>query len=153
LSIAKGSINRVNNLKACEVKNELIKTKGFSSSSYIEISKLLPVPEDWRFYSLAHAQLNSLKESIGKFGVLEPVIARQLPCGDFQLLSGYLRVQACSELGISEIKCEVFLNIADETAREIFLELHRNKVDKTSIANSKFKAVSAIKTDLPEYLL
>lgn len=153
MSIAKGSINRVNNLKVSEFKNEPLKTKGIGSSIYMDINKLLPVPEDWKFYSLSPAQFNSLKESINKFGVLEPVIARQLPCGNFQLLSGYLRVRACSELGFSQIKCEVLQNISDETARDIFLELHKDKIDKANLSNVKFKAVSSIKTELPDYLL
>lgn len=153
MSIAKGSINRVNNLKASDVKNVPNKTKHIGGTNHIDINKLFPVASEWKLYSSSPAHLDSLKESIGKFGVLEPVIARQLPTGDLQLLSGYLRVQACTELGISQIKCEILQEISDEEAREIFMELHRAKTNELSLSNLKFRPVSVIKTDLPDYLL
>jgi hypothetical protein len=152
LSVGKGSINRVNSLKTSEIKNTITKTETLSSN-LLDIDKLQPVPSDWQFYNLATPHYMGLKDSILKFGVLEPAVVRRLSDGGFQLLSGYLRVQACREVGLSQIKCEVLCDITDEAAREIYIELHKDKLCSPSFSETKFKTVSSIKTDLPDYLL
>jgi hypothetical protein len=153
LSVGKGSINRVNNLNSAQSVSSGIKAEIADSRNLVDISTLVPVPDRWFFYSYSSTCLESLKESLLKFGVLEPLIVRTLNDGTFQLLSGYLRVMACSQIGISKVKCEVLNAISDEAAYEIYMELHQDKTKDSQFSKTKFSAVSMIKNALPDYLL
>ena len=42
-------------------------------------------------------------ESIGKVGTITPLLARQLPDGGYELISGHRRLEACRKLGLDTI--------------------------------------------------
>ncbi len=44
--------------------------------------------------------MKRLMESIQKFGTLTPALARPLPEGGYELISGHRRLAACQVLGI-----------------------------------------------------
>lgn len=153
LSVGKSSIKRANNSTTSEsYKAESIPS---SFSSMIETEKLSSVPEEWFPYKSSTKQLEDLKNSILKFGVLEPILVRKIKDDNFQILSGYLRLKACNALDIKLIKCIITENISDETAKEIFIELHKNNIANTNAAIEKIKyqTTSKITTELPNYLL
>lgn len=151
--MGKGSINRVNKLSSTKLVNNNIKTELADNRNLIDISILKKVPAEWIFYTSSRVNLEALKESISKFGILEPVTIRILKDGSFELLSGYLRVEACRQLGISKIKCSILECISDESAFEIYMELHKDKIKNSKFHETKFNTISMLKNDLPDYLL
>ena len=42
-------------------------------------------------------------ESIGKVGTITPLLARPLPDGGYELISGHRRLEACRKLGLENI--------------------------------------------------
>jgi ParB/RepB/Spo0J family partition protein len=152
LSVGKGSISRVNNINTPKTNISNFPS-AYSNNNLLDIDKITPVPEQWFFYDNSYLELKDLKNSIRKFGIIEPLIVRELENNNFQLLSGYKRLKAASEIGITQIKCEILRDISDEAAKEIFLELHKDKIPVADMHKAKFSVISKIKHDLPNYLL
>jgi hypothetical protein len=152
LSVGKGSISRVNNINTPKT-NVSSFPSAYSNGNLIDVDKISSVPEQWFFYDNSYLNLEDLKTSIRKFGVIEPLIAREIETDNFQLLSGYTRLKAASELGLVQVKCEILRDISDETAKEIYLELHKDKPPFNELHKTKFTLISNIKHDLPDYLL
>ena len=46
-------------------------------------------------------EMDQLKESIQEYGVLSPLLARPLPNGSYEIVSGHRRKAACEALGIT----------------------------------------------------
>jgi hypothetical protein len=152
LSVGKGSISRVNNINTPKPNISSFPTS-YNNGNLIDIDKISSVPEQWFFYDNSYLNLEDLKTSIRRFGVIEPLIIRELESGDLQLLSGYKRLKAASEVGLTHIKYEMLRDISDEAAQEIFHELHKDKSPVDAMHKAKFSVISKIKHDLPEYLL
>ena len=68
----------------------------------LHVSKLIPF-EDHPFKVLGNEDMERIVESIKKFGVLTPALARPLENGSFELISGHRRLEACKQLGIEKI--------------------------------------------------
>ncbi|HHV11249.1 MAG TPA: ParB N-terminal domain-containing protein [Clostridiales bacterium] len=141
----------------------------------IPVAQITEVPVSWRKQDISKLALPELVKSIRKFGMLEPVIVRRLEDGQFQLLSGGSRLQAVKELGLETITARVFEGISDTQAKTIYRDLHRNdgagKVkseekggaleqkdpddgrNKENIHELKFKIVTTLSRDMPDYLL
>ncbi len=47
--------------------------------------------------------MKKIVESIDKLGTITPLIARTLPDGSYELISGYRRLEACRKLGLKDI--------------------------------------------------
>ena len=47
--------------------------------------------------------MKKIVESIDKFGTITPLIARPLPDGGYELISGHRRLEACRKLGLEDI--------------------------------------------------
>lgn len=78
----------------------------------------------------------ALVESIGSFGVLQPVIVR--PVGDmFELTAGRRRLLSARESGLTEIPC-VVKDVDDEEAMYISLieNIHRKDVDPVTLGRA-----------------
>ena len=65
--------------------------------------------------------LTILKQSIQSFGLIHPVIVNE----DYELLSGYRRLQACKELGLREIEVKV-VSTGNDPVRKLDWEYHEN---------------------------
>ena len=60
-------------------------------------------------------EMKRLVESIQKFGTLTPVLARPLPEGGYELISGHRRLEACQVLGIETMPV-IVRNMSDDEA-------------------------------------
>lgn len=48
-------------------------------------------------------EMAKIVESIGKVGTITPLLARPLPDGGYELISGHRRLEACRKLGLENI--------------------------------------------------
>ena len=65
----------------------------------INIEELHPF-KDHPFKVLENEDLDKITESVDKFGVLTPALARPLKDGGYELISGHRRLKACQRLGL-----------------------------------------------------
>ena len=65
----------------------------------INIEELHPF-KDHPFKVLENEDLDKITESVDKFGVLTPALARPLEVGGYELISGHRRLKACERLGL-----------------------------------------------------
>lgn len=155
MPVGKGSIARAtsasNKMKVSPVKSQKIIQDILSK---IRVDQIHPVPDSWRKSGQLMEYSKELVQSIQKHGMLEPVILRRIGDDQFQLLSGYKRLQVIKDLGDEFISSRVMEKLSDQEAKEIFQDLHGKKEKKTdNIHEYKFKAVSSLSNDLPTYLL
>ncbi len=64
------------------------------------------------------ADLNALVRSISRYGVIEPIIVRPTQDGDYELIVGRRRFEACVRLGFTSIS-SIVRRVSDDRAREI----------------------------------
>ena len=55
------------------------------------------------FRTATGEEMDQLKESIQEYGVLSPLLARPLPNGSYEIVSGHRRKAACEALGITRL--------------------------------------------------
>jgi len=79
--------------------------------------------------------LTSLKESIEKVGLLHSIIVNE----DYELVSGYRRLEACRQLGWTEIEATIIDTLADDV-KELDIEYHENlgRIDLTISEMQKY---------------
>lgn len=146
MSIGKSSIARAVNATASKktsVTNDNVVTK--FSLDKIGLLSIAKEPDD----------INSIKTSISKRGILCPVLVATTPKGDIWLLDGYRRFFAAKELGIEQINASV-INVENKSeANRIYTELNKLKpVIKTDdIHEEKFRVLCVKDHDLPMHLL
>ena len=80
----------------------------------IPISRMAPF-KDHPFKVQEGEELDRLKESIEKSGVLVPVLVRPTADGGYEMISGHRRMAACRALGITEMPA-VVRELSDEEA-------------------------------------
>lgn len=91
----------------------------------ISIDLLVPF-ENHPFKERSGIEQQELTESIKENGLLEPIIVRSFPAGKYEIISGHRRVEACKELGITEIpaiieeltKDEAIVQMVDRQSKE-----------------------------------
>ncbi len=152
MPVGKGSIARATNAGS-SLKEVIIKHSGNLSDIFMNISinQIQPVPKEWRREN--KESLQGLKESIQCYGIIEPVILRRLNDNEFQLLSGYKRLQAAKELGIEQISARILDGFDSVDAKSIF-ELLQNGREKKGVADELgIGGYTSITGDLPVYLL
>jgi len=64
--------------------------------------------------------LQELSDSIKENGILQPLVVRQMPSGDYELIAGERRLRASKFLGLSEVPV-VVLEVSDEKNLELAL--------------------------------
>ncbi|MFH0952646.1 MAG: ParB N-terminal domain-containing protein [Patescibacteria group bacterium] len=102
----------------------------------VAIKDLKPATYNPRKHSAE--QLNQLKESIKRFGMVDPIIVNSAPKRKMIVIGGHMRLKAAKELGYKEMPC-VFINISDEIKeRELNLRLNKNTGDWDLDLLSKF---------------
>lgn len=91
---------------------------------YVPISNLKPSeynPRKWN-----ESQINSLKESITRFGMVDPVICNNAPDRMNVVIGGHFRLKVAKELGFTEMPV-VYLSIPDlEKEKELNIRLNKN---------------------------
>jgi hypothetical protein len=65
-----------------------------------------------------------MAENIREFGLLHPVVVRQIHEGNYELVAGYRRLKACEQLGWTEIPITI-IN-AEDALRKLDTLLHEN---------------------------
>ncbi len=87
-----------------------------------------------------------LIESITTLGVLTPIIVRSLDDGNYEIISGHRRVEACRRLGIETIPCIVKELTRDEaTVILVDLNLQRDEVLPSEKAHAYKMKMDALK--------
>ena len=87
-----------------------------------------------------------LIDSISNLGVLTPIIVRSLDDGNYEIISGHRRVEACRRLGIEAIPCIVKELTRDEaTVILVDLNLQRDEVLPSEKAHAYKMKMDALK--------
>ena len=96
----------------------------------IEINKLKPATYNPR--QISKKQYNDLKDSIVKFGLVDPIILNK----DFTVIGGHQRLKVCKELKYKDIDC-VVLDLTKEEERELNIRLNKSggEFDMDILAN------------------
>ena len=88
--------------------DDLFTTQKMRDDAKLERIQELPLEElhpfeDHPFKVLNNEEMENIVESIRKFGVLTPALARPLEDGGYELISGHRRLAACQQLGIEKM--------------------------------------------------
>lgn len=100
--------------------DELFSSQAERDDAKLERVKELPLNElhpfrDHPFKIQNNEEMKRLIESIQKFGTLTPALARPLPEGGYELISGHRRLAACQVLGI-ETMSVIVREMSDDEA-------------------------------------
>lgn len=91
----------------------------------INTNLLIPF-ENHPFKKRDGIEQRELVESIAQNGVLEPITVRSFPAGKYEIISGHRRVEACKELGITEVPATIKEMSKDEaTIAMVDSNIHR----------------------------
>ena len=85
----------------------------------IQINKLKPATYNPR--QISKKQYNDLKDSIVKFGLVDPIILNK----DFTVIGGHQRLKVCKQLKYKDIDC-VVLDLTKEEERELNIRLNKS---------------------------
>ena len=92
--------------------------------SYVPVSDLKPAPYNPRTWS--KEQTDQLKESIKRYGLVDPLLVNSAPKRKGIVIGGHFRLVVIKELGIKEVPV-VFISIPDiEKEKELNLRLNKN---------------------------
>jgi len=104
------------------VKTNLLDNK--LKISYVPITSLRP--SEYNPRSWDKEAINQLKESISKYGFVDPLLVNSSPERKGVMIGGHFRLKIAKELGIKEVPV-VYLNIPDiEREKELNLRLNKN---------------------------
>lgn len=88
----------------------------------IEINKLKAATYNPR--QISTKQYKDLKESINKFGLVDPIIVNKC----FTIIGGHQRYKICKDLDYKDIGC-IILDLNKEQERELNIRLNKNTGD------------------------
>jgi DNA modification methylase len=96
----------------------------------VKIEQLEPATYNPR--QISTKQFNDLKESITKFGMVDPLIVNKC----YTIIGGHQRYKICKQLGYKEIGC-IILDLDKEQERELNIRLNKNtgEFDMDILAN------------------
>lgn len=82
-------------------------TKNLEMNSVaVEISKIRPNPYQPR-QEMERSALLELEESIKQYGLMQPVVLRQINESEFELIAGERRLRACKNIGFEKINATI----------------------------------------------
>jgi DNA modification methylase len=90
---------------------------------YVDIDSLKPAEYNPRTHDVSEAE--QLKESLRRFGTVDPLIVNQHPDRNGIVVGGHFRLECMRELGYEQVPV-VFVNLPLEKERELNLRLNRN---------------------------
>lgn len=109
----------------------------------IPLDKIV-IPERRARSTFTEEQLELLKASMQKFGLVSYPIVRPLEDGRFELIDGEHRIQAAREAGLTEVECLVLPADAKDAAMlNILMNLARGEQDPIGIAIAIDNALKA----------
>ena len=79
--------------------DDLFTTQAERDDAKLERVKNIPLDENHPFKILNNEEMKRMIESIRKVGTITPALARPLPDGGYELISGHRRLAACQVLG------------------------------------------------------
>lgn len=88
----------------------------------LELSRIVPGERFRTEYG--EKEMEDLRVSIMREGLIQPIAVMEQPDGKFLLLAGGRRFQACSDIGEQTVPCRVYSGIPELEQRSI--ELHEN---------------------------
>ena len=100
--------------------DDLFTTQEMRDDAKLERVQNIPLDElhpfkDHPFKIQNNEEMKRLIESIKKFGTITPVLARPLPDGGYELISGHRRFAACQVLGLETMPV-IVREISDDEA-------------------------------------
>ena len=114
-----------------------ILTSDKSAASTIRIADVEPRSDQPR-KTFTHESLEQLADSIGQFGVLQPIIVResQLLAGTYEIIAGERRWRAAKMAGLSEIPAVVLEGDDLKAAQRYIGYMARGRLGKYNISFS-----------------
>ena len=113
----KQSTNREENVDKEDIKSKSDDKKIIE----MEINKLVGYRKQQPFSMYSESKKQEVKESIEKFGVLNPIIVRPIENGQYEIIAGHNRVEISKELGKTTIPT-IIMNVNDEIATLIMID-------------------------------
>ena len=111
----------------------------------ININLLIPF-ENHPFKKRDGIEQRELVESIAQNGLLEPITVRSFSAGEYEIISGHRRVEACEELGITEVPATIKEMSKDEaTIAMVDSNIHREHLLPSEKAFAYKMKLEAIK--------
>ena len=111
----------------------------------ININLLSPF-ENHPFKKRDGIEPRELVESIAQNGLLEPITVRSFSAGEYEIISGHRRVEACKELGITEVPATIKEMSKDEaTIAMVDSNIHREHLLPSEKAFAYKMKLDAIK--------
>jgi ParB family transcriptional regulator, chromosome partitioning protein len=105
-------------------------------------------PSPWQpREGISEKELEELTSSVRSHGILEPVLARRMPGGGWELLAGHRRVAAAMRAGLASVPVRV-LEVDDQTGRAITLTENLARQDLS--AWEEAQALAALHVALSE---
>jgi ParB-like chromosome segregation protein Spo0J len=89
----------------------------------VPINKLKPAEYNPR--QMTEKQAEDLRESIRRFGMVDPLIVNKAKGRKNVIIGGHQRYNIALEMGITELPC-VYVNLDEEKERELNLRLNKN---------------------------
>lgn len=97
----------------------------------VEIDKVVPNPDQPRT-NFDEEDLKELSNSIKREGLIQPILAREMPDGTYQIIAGERRWQASKKAGLKTVPIQV-KNVDDEKALELALIENIQRTDLNPI--------------------
>ena len=102
------------------------------------------VPEQRARSRWTEEQIEYLKASLSKFGVIQFPIVRKLPDGSYELVDGENRIKTAKELGQERIKCYVVeMSNHDAALANLMMNVARGEQDPIGVAIALKNALDA----------
>ena len=102
--------------------------KKLAQAEYLPIDKLKPF-EGHPFYVKDDDDMEQLTESIRQQGILNPIMARPLDTGEYEVISGHRRLHACKKAGIEMIPAFIYsMDRSEAVVAMVDSNLHREKL-------------------------
>ena len=116
------------------IPTDEVETKGSSSISEIELSKIFPNPDQPRM-EMDEEALEELAESIKSIGIIQPITLRQKENGTYEIIAGERRWHAAQKAGLNTIPAYI-KKVTDEDVMEMALieNIQREDLNPIEIA-------------------
>lgn len=102
-------------------KNTVIGKKRSNEQTTLPTDLLTPYP-DQPFELYSGERKSNMLESIKEYGILNPILVRELDSGEYQILSGHNRWTCACELGFTEVPVVILRDISDDDALMLVLD-------------------------------
>ena len=115
------SLNLGKSLKSKDVINELLNKSSINTvRQEVDINLLVPYRKH-PFKLYTDERLDNMIESIKQYGILSPIIVREIEDGKYEILSGHNRTNAARLIGLKTVPIEI-RNVDDAIADIIVVE-------------------------------